>query len=192
MFHHLTLGRPYWDLLSVESFLRRNSIYTTEQAINAMFRRLDHDDDKQLSYAEFREALNSHLTYPHSYVPLIRETVIRSSPYRASPGLRSSVYASPYWATAAPLISSYQPVHWSPYRSYYPDYVSPARYRAPMVYESPMEYYSPHRSHLERNLDMPYAQHPDTNLRKEEQKLHTPWNKGTEEEQDKKVSKDDL
>lgn len=96
MFHHLTLGRPYWDLLSVESFLRRNSIYTTEQAINAMFRRLDHDDDKQLSYAEFREALNSHLTYPHSYVPLIRETVIRSSPYRASPGLRSSVYASPY------------------------------------------------------------------------------------------------
>lgn len=137
-------------------FLRWNSIYSTEQSINSIFRRLDHDDDKSLSYSEFREALNSHLSYPYNYSSLVRETVIRGSPYWTT-GLRSSVYQSPYRATATFAQDVYWPAYWSPYWPYYPEYVSPSWYWAPLSYESPMKYHSPQRSHFVKNLDMPYS-----------------------------------
>lgn len=158
MFHYLSHGRSFWDIQQVELFLRWNSIYATEQSINAIFWRLDHDDDNSLSYSEYREALNSHLSYPYTYSPIVRETVI-VSPARVD--MRSSVYSSPYWAS---LAQEYRPAHRSPYAywtAYYPEpYVSPSRYRS-SAYETPiMQYQSPSRSNY-KNYDMPYAPRPD-------------------------------
>lgn len=48
--------------------------------MNAIFRRLDHDDDQCLSYKEFRDALTSHLSYIAA-APLLRDVVVTSSPY---------------------------------------------------------------------------------------------------------------
>lgn len=126
-----------------------------------------------MSFKEFRDALSSHWGY-YTSSPVVREVVrdvIRTSPYWGSPirvspyrtYLSTSVYRSPY--REPNLYRSYV----SPYRSYYPYYSPSWLVNLDWSYESPSKFRSPQRTTYYKNLDMPYAQHPDV-IQKEEKK----------------------
>ena len=140
--------------VSLRRFLARNGFFPSEREIDAILRRLDHDNDQYLSYSEIREALGcTDSARPSKTLPpsgLHGTYNFRSAPAASPTGLGSTFQFQPHGSLNMTLLSPmgaggfrrpYSPLERDLQYAREVRSVSPPRERGDIASEAPLQKY---------------------------------------------------